>query len=224
VQLGAYMGVRLGAQTHNKGRRHEDMKPSIAFNSPQLTFDTTERFTRSVCDIEVIFILKLTSNNCPIFLEGHSNPGLGREVLLGILFKFQYFCMMFKIICPKLWPCSRLESKLGNYKLLSIHPITHFSNLFLVCNHSQGNVKTKTWWPCWYHKQKELMRNILLTTSNMLQRIEQNKCHRQIYNILRQVIDSDGRHVIFLIGMNWEINPFCGSHDSFNISTPASHK
>jgi hypothetical protein len=38
---------------------------------------------------------------------------------------------------------------------------------FLGCNHSQENVKTKTWRPCWYHKQKKLMRNTLLTTFNM---------------------------------------------------------
>jgi hypothetical protein len=38
---------------------------------------------------------------------------------------------------------------------------------FLVCNHSQENLKTKTWRPCWHHKQKKLMRDLLLTSSNM---------------------------------------------------------
>jgi hypothetical protein len=39
--------------------------------------------------------------------------------------------------------------------------------IFLVCNHSQENPKTKTWRPCWYHKQKKLMTNLLLSFSNM---------------------------------------------------------
>jgi hypothetical protein len=47
--------------------------------------------------------------------------------------------------------------------LLFLHMIT----LFLVCNHSQENPKTKTWRPCWYHKQKKLMRNLLLSSSNI---------------------------------------------------------
>jgi hypothetical protein len=42
------------------------------------------------------------------------------------------------------------------------------SIIFLGCNHSQENVKPKTWRPCWYHKQKKLiMRNLLLTSTNM---------------------------------------------------------
>jgi hypothetical protein len=38
--------------------------------------------------------------------------------------------------------------------------------LFLVSNHSQENLKTQTWRPCWHHKQKKLMTNILLTASS----------------------------------------------------------
>jgi hypothetical protein len=46
-------------------------------------------------------------------------------------------------------------------------PRRELSAVFLGCNHSQENVKTKTWRSCWYHKQKKPMKNLLLTSSNM---------------------------------------------------------
>ena len=37
----------------------------------------------------------------------------------------------------------------------------------MVCNQSLENQMTKTWRPCWMNEQQKLMRNLLLSSTNM---------------------------------------------------------
>jgi hypothetical protein len=92
------------------------------------------------------------------------NPGEGQVVIVHDIDKAVH--LIIKFLFNRLdiqYIASQPSKEMRISNVTSIRVL----RVFLVCNNSQENPKTKTWRPCWYHKQKKLITNLLLSSSNM---------------------------------------------------------